>query len=167
MLVNRARDQVFSDTAFSAQQYRGIGGRDALDQREDRLHFVALRNDIGVRVAMSQLFAKRAIFFTQAVRIEFLANHQHQLGERKRFGYEVARAHLHRFDGGFDCAMRGHHDYRQCGVHALYRLQEFQAAHSRKAQVGHYKIRFFADQKMQTGLGICRRVNDEAFLSEL
>ncbi len=84
MFVNGAGDQIFSDAAFAAQQHRGIGRRDALDQRQHGLHFVAMRDDVGVGVAASQRLAQRAVFFAQAVRIEFLANHQHEFGERKR-----------------------------------------------------------------------------------
>ena len=167
VLVNGAGDQIFSDAAFAAEQHGGIGRRDALDQRQHGLHFVALRHDVVVGVAAAQRLAQRAIFFAQAVRIEFLANHQHEFGERKRLGHEVARANLHRFDGRFDGAVGRHHDHGQRGVHALYGLQKFQAAHSRQAQVGHDEVGFFADQELQPGFRVRRGVDDETFFAEL
>ena len=166
MLVNGAGDQIFSDAAFAAEQHGGVGRRHALDQREHGLHFVALRDDVVVGVAVAQRFAQRAIFLAQAVRIEFLANHQDEFGERKRLGDEVARADFHRFDGRFDRAVGRHHHHGQRGVHALHGLQKFQAAHSRQAQVGHHEVGLFADQKLQTGFRVRRRVDDESLLRQ-
>ena len=167
VLVNGAGDQVFSDAAFAAEQHRRVRRRDALDQREHRLHFVALRDDVGVGVAAAQLFAQRAVFLAQAARIELLADLQDEFGERKGLRHKVARADLHRLDGRFDRAVSGHHDHGQRRVRALHGLQKFQAAHSRQAQVRHDEIGFFADQKLQARFCVRRRVNDETFLAEL
>ena len=66
MFVNGARDQIFSDAAFAAEQHRRIRRRDALDHRQHGLHLVALRDDVGVGVAAAERFAQRAIFLAQA-----------------------------------------------------------------------------------------------------
>jgi hypothetical protein len=52
------------------------------------------------------------------------------------FKHVIAGPGLHGFDGGFDTAERGHHDHRQSGILALDGLQEFQAVHAGKLQVG-------------------------------
>ena len=167
MFVNGAGDQIFSDAAFAAEQHRGIRRRDALDQRQHGLHLVALRDDVVVGVAAAQRFAQRAVFLAQAVRIELLADHQHELVERKRLRDVIARADFHRFDGRFDRAVRRHHHDGQRGVRALHGLQKFQAAHSRQAQIGHHEVRLFAHQKLQPGFRVRRRVHDETFFAQL
>ena len=69
MFVNGARDQIFSHAAFAADQHGGVRGRDALDQREHGLHFVAVRDDILVVVAVAERLAQVAVFLAQVVRI--------------------------------------------------------------------------------------------------
>ncbi len=101
------------------------------------------------------------------MRVQFLANYQHELGERERLGHVVARADLHRFDSRFDRPVGRHHNHGQRAVHALYGLQKFQPAHPGQAQVGHHKVRLFADQELQAGFRVRRRVNNEAFLAKL
>ena len=65
VLVNGARDQIFSNAALAADQHGGIRRRDALDQRQHGLHFFAVRDDIVVLVAPAERFAQRAIFLAQ------------------------------------------------------------------------------------------------------
>ena len=68
MLVDGARDQILADAAFAAEQHGGVGGRDALDEAEHRLHFVAARDDVFVFVAAAKRFAQVAVFLAQCVR---------------------------------------------------------------------------------------------------
>ena len=167
MFVNGARDQIFSDAAFAAEQHRRVRRRDALDHREHGLHLVALRDDVGVGVAASERFAQRAVFLAQAVRIEFLADHQHELVERKRLRHVIARADFHRFDGRFDRAVRRHHHDGKRGVRALHGLQEFEAAHSRQAQIGHDQVRLFAHQQLQPRFRVRRGVHERNLLRQV
>ena len=110
MLVNGAGDQVLAHAAFAAEQHGGVGGRDALDERQHGLHFFAARDDVLVFVAPAEGFAQVAIFLAQLVGVEFLANDQDQFGERKWLQDVIAGAGLHGFHGGFDGAVGGHDD---------------------------------------------------------
>ena len=167
MFVNGAGDQIFSDAAFAAEQHRRVGRRDALDHREHGLHFVALRDDVGVGVAAAERFAQRAVFLAQAAGVEFLANHQHQLVEGKRLRHVIAGADFHGFDGRFDRAVGGHHHDGERGVGALHGLQKFQAAHSRQAQIGDHEIGLFAHQELQARFRVRRGVHEETFFAKL
>ncbi len=102
MLVNGAGNQVFSHAALAADQHRHVRRRHSLHQRQHRLHLFALRHDVGVFVAPPERLAQGTVFFAQLVRVEFLANHEHQLSERKRFQHVVARASLHGVHGGLN-----------------------------------------------------------------
>ena len=62
MLMNRARDQIFSHPALAAKQHRRVGGRHALDKRQHRLHRFALGHDVVVLIALAQGLAQLAVF---------------------------------------------------------------------------------------------------------
>src|SRR5208282_6668539 len=57
--VDGAGDQVFANTAFSAQQDGGVGGCNPFDGGQHFLHFGTDRNDVGMAVLLSEGFAKR------------------------------------------------------------------------------------------------------------
>ena len=154
VLVDRARDQILSYAAFAAEQHGGIRGRDALDQRQHGLHFRAVRDDVVVLVSLAERLAQRAILLAKLVRVEFLADHQHQFGERERLQDVVAGAGLHRFHGGFDGAVGGHHDDGQVRVDALGGLQEFEAVHSRQLEIGDDQVELFLAEQLQAGFGV-------------
>ena len=167
MFVDGARDEVLADAAFAAEEDGGVGGRDALDEGENFLHATTFRDDVGVLVALAEGFAEGAIFFAQFARVELLANDEDHLGERERFQDVVARAHLHRFDGGFDRAVGRHHDNRDGGVDALGGLEEFEAVHARKAKIRDDEIDFFRGQELEAGFGVGGGLRGEAFFTEI
>src|SRR5271167_5029371 len=54
MFVNGARDHVLPDAAFAANQNRGVRRSDALNQRKNRLHFLAFGNDVLVLITLTE-----------------------------------------------------------------------------------------------------------------
>ena len=167
MLVNRARDQILSDAAFAAEKHGRIRRRDALDERQHGLHFLALRDDVVVFVALAEGFAQITIFFAQLVRIEFLADHQHELGERKRFQHVIARADFHRFDGGFDRSERGHDDDGYRCVCAFHGLQEFDAAHAGQFEVGDDQVELIGIEEFEGSFGVGDGLGAKVLVGEL
>ena len=115
-LVDACGDQILAHAAFAAEQNRGMRRRDALDQGQHFLHFRAVRDDVGILVALAQGFAQRAVFFAQAADIELLVHHHAHFREGKRLQHVIAGAGFHGFDGGFHGAEGGHDDHGQGGV---------------------------------------------------
>src|SRR5487761_66292 len=167
MLVNGARDQIFSAAAFTAEQDSGIRRCDALDQSQYSLHFFAFRDDIGIFIALAEGFAKRAILFAQLVGIQLLTNDERHLRQRKWLQHVIARAHLHRFDGGFDRAIRRHDDDGKGSVYALDRLQKFEAVHAGKPEVGYNEVNLFAIQKSQAFFSVGCYMRGKSFFAEI
>src|SRR5437660_4448307 len=60
LFVDGARDEVFADATFSAQQHGGVSRSNPFDGGQYLLHFGTDRDDVGVAVLLSEGFAKRA-----------------------------------------------------------------------------------------------------------
>ena len=118
------------------------------------MHFRALRNDVVVFVSLAESLAQISIFFAQLVRIQFLADYQHKLGERERFQNVVAGADFHRFDGGFNRAEGGHDDDGYRCVCAFDGLQEFHAAHAGQFEVGDDQVELIGIEEFESGFGV-------------
>jgi len=117
--VDGAGNQVFANSAFSAQQNGGVGGRNTFDGGQHFLHFGTDGDDVGMAVLLSEGLAKRAILLAQAGVIELLVHHHPHFGEGEGLEDVVAGAGFHGFDGGLDGAKRGHDDDGQRGIFPL------------------------------------------------
>ena len=167
VLMDGVGDEILADAAFAAEENGGIRGSDALDERENGLHFFAAGDDIVVVIALAEGFAESAVLFTEAVGVEFLANDEDEFGKGERLQDVVARADFHGFDGGFDRAVSGHDDDGRGGIRALYGLQEFEAGHAGKLEIGDDEIEVVFGEKLKAGFGVGGGLGDEAFVGEL
>jgi len=167
MFVNGARDQILADAGFAADEDGGVGGRDALDEAEHSLHFIARRDDVLIFVAAAQRLAQVAIFFAQGVGGQLLADDENELGERKRFEDVIAGARLHGVDGGLDGAVGGHHDDRNAGVDTFERVEKFEAGHAGELEIGDDDIGGVLAEDLQGGFGVGCDAGLKTFLGEL
>src|SRR5208282_333882 len=134
--VDGAGDEIFANSALSAQENRGIGGRNALHGSENLLHFLADGDDVGMAVLLAERFTQRAVLLAQARVIKLLVHDHSHFGERERLEDVVAGSRFHRFDRGFNRTECGHDDNRQRGVLLLGSLQKFESADAGEFQIG-------------------------------
>ena len=167
MLVDGPRNQILSHAAFPADQNGDIRRRDALHQRQHRLHLLAMRDDIGVFVASAEGLAQTAVFLAQAVGVQLLANHQHQFRKGERLQHVVACAGLHRIHGGLDRTVRRHDHDRHLRVNSLGGLEEVQPVHPGQSEVSEKKIKAFFVENLEGSFGVRRALHLKPFVGEL
>ena len=126
-----------------------------------------MRNDVFVFVTAAQRFAQIAIFLAQLVRGEFLADHENELGERKRFQDVVARARLHGVDGGFHRAVGGHHHHGHFRIDAFHGVKKFKAAHPGQLEIGDNEIEGVLVEEVQARFGVRRGARLESLFCQL
>ena len=130
--MNGSGDQVFANSAFSAQQNGGIGGRNPFDGGQHFLHFGTDGDNVRMAVLLSEGFAERTIFFAQARIIELLVHHHPHFGEGKGLEDVVAGSGFHGLDRGLNRPERGHDDDGQGGIFLLGGLQKLEPADTGK-----------------------------------
>jgi hypothetical protein len=108
--MNRPREETFARSRLAGDEHRRIRRRDALEQREHRVHRRVLRHDLGRRVRARETGLEISVLPRQLVLLPRAADQYIDLGHPIRFGQVVVRAELHRRDRGFDGAVAGDDD---------------------------------------------------------
>ena len=127
-----ARDELFARAAFAADEHRGLGLADAL---QEIVHFFHRR-------ARAEQLVEAARFFDRALQALHLERERAVLdgaldGDRhhvdvERLGDEVVSSGADRLNCRFHAAERGDHDHRQLGMQLgclLTQLEPIQLAH--------------------------------------
>jgi hypothetical protein len=118
-------------------------------------------------VTLAERFAQRTVFFTQVADVKFFVDDHAHFAERKWLQDVVAGSGFHGFDGGFNRAESGHHYDWQRGILVLNDVQEFQAVHARKFEVGQNKIDVILVQQFCRAFGVASRERGEAVFGEI
>ena len=108
--MNRAREQRLARARLAGDQHRRIGRRDALEQREHRVHRRVLRDDFGRRVDARQPRLQIAILARELMLLPRAPHEDVDLGHAIRLRHVVVRAELHRVDRRLDRAVAGDDD---------------------------------------------------------
>ena len=127
--VQRLRDQALAGAVLAGDQDVGVGGADARDHLQHRLHRRGVRDQVRLAVAAQhQVLGFEPLAAAQRARQLDLRPHDGQQPRVvPRLLDEVAGAAAHRLDGDVDAAPGGHHHRRQRRVHGPHGVQEVEA----------------------------------------
>ena len=136
MQVNGARHQFLARSAFSQDQDRAVGGGDAEDQLEERLHRGTLSHDVLQAPLFPQLALQRDVFlfdpgdFQGELDFEFQLIHQ-----RRRLDQIVESPHLDGPHRSFNRLVAGDQDHQRIRVEFANVLEQIEAA-----RLGHFHV---------------------------
>ena len=124
--VQRLRDESFAGAVLAGDEDVGVGGADARDHVEHRLHGGRLGDQAGKLLGAQQaIFCFEALAFAQrAAQFDLGAEDGGEAGVVPGLLDEVAGAAAHGFDGQVHAAPGGHDDDRKRAIEGLDAVEQ-------------------------------------------
>ena len=137
-LMNGARQQFLSRSAFPEDQDGGVGGRHALDLQEGVLQTLARAHQARQRHALLKLLLEQECAALETTSVQGAVDEEHEMVGVDRLGEEVRSALADRLHRILDGAERGHDD--DVGFRAGLEggLEDVEAASRRELEVGEH-----------------------------
>ncbi len=129
-------DQLLAGAGFAEDKDGGIGPAHLVENGEDRLHRLALADDIRGPVVAVQLLLEADIFLGEDLDLQGLVHGDQHLVEIERFGDIIEGAAAHGLHGILDGGVGRHHDHRGDRQLAQGFPQHLGPARPRQADVG-------------------------------
>src|SRR6266567_967542 len=136
-----ACDQFLAGPAFALDQNRAVGVGDFVNQAVNELHFSACADDVLKFVFVLELLAEVNVLPQRRLIIEGALYGHLQLVDLERLGHVIVRAHLHRFDRGFDRGISSDQNHGGLPEMLAHVPEDIEAGHCFHSNVGNDDMR--------------------------
>ena len=134
--MDRLRNELFSSSSFSLDQYRAVQARDRVNQFKNSIHCPASADDVAETVPLIQLFLQILVFEPKLPLLEAFSNHDRQFDQFEGLGQIVVCPLLDRGHGCFDGTVARDDDPDGLRVPEEHFFQQLDPCLSRQVVVG-------------------------------
>ena len=144
VIVDRARHQLFTRSAFPANQHIALGICDLAHHIEHLLHALTLSDDLRKRRLTRHFALQEDIFRRESPLLQSVADDQLHFIDLEGLGQVVIRALFHRIDRRVRSRKRRKDQNDSFRRRGLHRLEDRHAVGFRHAKVGDHEIKNFS-----------------------